>query len=148
MKTTERSGLDVRVDLPTGIADRIILRMNNSNDTWISVNWGGARIVQMDGFAVPVRVTPGDPIGTIPPLSTVEYHLYPGHDYFPENRAGARRISVVDRLVYDDEFNRITDSGNTPSLRLHLPYCTGATCGADDKWTMAWISGSVSRRVQ
>ena len=148
MQADETSGLDVRIDFPDGIADRLILRVNNPDATWMKVNWKEARIVQMNGFAIPVNVTPGNPIGSIPPYSTVEYHLFPGHDYFPENRQGARRVGVVDRLVYDDEFNRIADAGTAPSIRLHLPVCIDTNCDGENPWTMAEIRGSVQRRTQ
>jgi hypothetical protein len=148
LKAEEKSGLDVRIDLPDGIADRIILRVNNPESTWMKVNWNDARIVQMNGFAIPVNVAPSNPIGTIPPYSTVEYHLLPGHDYFPENRNGARRVGVVDRLVYDDEFNRIADTGVSPTIRLHLPVCASDTCDGENPWSMTEIRGAVQRRTQ
>lgn len=148
LQAEEKSGLDVRIDLPDGVADRIILRVNNPEATWMKVNWQDARIVQMNGFAIPVNVSPGNPIGTIPPYSTVEYHLLPGHDYFPENRNGARRVGVVDRLVYDDEFNRIADTGVSPTIRVHLPVCAAEACDGENPWSMAEIRSAVQRRTQ
>lgn len=141
----EMSGIQGEVDLPNGAADRLILRIDNSGDQWLYLDWSSATIVGLTGYAVPVDLRPSDPLSVIPPKSSVEYQAFPGHHYTPHGYFGHRRSGVERLIVFDADFARL-GSGR---LTFHLPVCRGAfsSCSSGgDAWSVATVTGTVRRR--
>jgi hypothetical protein len=148
----EQGTLPARIALPDGAADRLIVRLDNPGENWLSLNWEEARIVGLTGFAVPVRMKPSTPISSLPPRSSVEYHLFPAHYYQPEARYKQRRESVEFLLVYDTDFENIVANGVDPVLELFLPMCADskdACCvkcdNASTKWEMGHTKVKIAR---
>ena len=141
----DMSGIQGAVDLPDGAADRLILRVDNRGDQWLHLDWSRATIVGLTGFAFPADVKPGDPLGAIPPNSSVEYQAFPGHHYKPRGYFQHRRSGVERLLVFDADFAQL-GSGR---LVFHIPVCRGEFSGCSgpgQAWSEATISGTVQRR--
>jgi len=139
--------------LPFGPPDRIILRIDNDKDDWLYVNWDDAKIVGITGFAVPTTVVPANALGSIPPKSSVEYHVFPAQAYLPSGGLFDRRDGFNTLLVYDTDYDRMVENNDSPSLHLYVPVCQGdrSSCadGAEtgEGWSMSRLHGLV-RRIQ
>jgi len=143
--------INAKASLPNGAADRIIIRIDNDKEDWLHVNWGEAKIVGITGFAVPTKVKPGNPLDSIPPKSSVEYHVYPDHAYLPAGQLNQRRDGFSTLLVYDSDYNRMVASSQAPALSLYIPVCQGegTTCSGGSEtgegWAMSRLHGLVRR---
>ena len=141
-----------KVSLPDGAPDRLIVRVDNPENSWLHLRWGDAKIIGLTGFAVPVTTQPHNPLTALPPRSSVEYHLFPAHDYWPEGYYQNRRDGFAKLLVYDSDYERIAASKKAV-LELFVPTCRGgdSECNnADNKkaWRMAHINGTVRREAK
>lgn len=143
------------IALPDGAADRLIVRLNNAEDSWLHIRWADAKIVGVTGFAVPANTQPASPLSAIPPRSSVEYHLFPGHDYWPEGYYQNRRDGFSTLLVYDSDYDRVlNNSRKGATLELYVPSCRGDgldSCSGEDAegaWTMTYIRGLVEREMR
>ncbi len=147
LSSPDMSGIQGSIDLPNGAADRLILRVDNPDKTWLHLDWSGATIVGLTGFAFPTDLKPKNPLSTVPPRSSVEYHAFPGHNYTPRGQFMFRRSGVERLLVFDADFAKLGQSG---SLTFHIPVCRGDAQACEDSgesWSMATISGTVRRRL-
>jgi hypothetical protein len=144
-----------KIALPDGPADRLIVRVDNAEDSWLHIRWSDAKIVGITGFAVPAHTAPASPLGSIPPRSSVEYHLFPSHDYWPEGYYRNRRDGFSRLLVYDSDYDRVlnSDSRRGATMELYVPSCRGeavTSCSNKDEgaWGMTYIRGQVEREVR
>jgi hypothetical protein len=138
-----------KISLPDGAADRMIVRVDNTDNSWLHLRWSDAKIIGLTGFAVPVKTQPANPLTSVPPRSSVEYHLFPGHDYWPEGYYQNRRDGFATLLVYDSDYDRLINS-TKPVLELYVPTCRGDApkCSNDQStegWSMAYIKAAVVR---
>ena len=152
MTLTKTDNFSGKVSLPDGPADRLIVRVDNAENSWLHLRWADAKIIGLTGFAVPVKTQPHNPVTALPPRSSVEYHLFPAHDYWPEGYYQNRRDGFATLLVYDSDYDRFKGS-KSPDLDLYLPTCRGgpSQCSNDDDqtaWTMAHIHGTIRREAQ
>ncbi len=138
-----------KISLPYGAADRLIVRVDNADSQWLHLRWKEAKIIGLTGFAVPVTTQPSNPLTSVPPRSSVEYHLFPGHDYWPEGYYQNRRDGFSSLLVYDSDYDRLINS-KKPVLELYVPTCQGSASDCDNQakgWKMAHINATVRREA-
>ena len=51
-----------KISLPDGAADRLIVRVDNTDSSWLHLRWADAKIIGLTGFAVPVNTQPANPL--------------------------------------------------------------------------------------
>ena len=141
--------INAQFAFPSGPPDRVIVRVDNDKDDWLHIKWDDAKIVGITGFAIPTLVKPGNAINSIPPRSSVEYHIYPDQAYLPASQINQRRDGFSTLLVYDSDYDRMAASSQSPTINLYVPVCKGSNCQegseADQGWIMSNLQGQVRR---
>jgi hypothetical protein len=150
LKSQKTSDISAHMVLPNGPPDRLVVRIDNPEDGWLHVRWDEARIVGITGFAVPAQLKPSNPLSSIPPHSSVEYHLFPDHSYSPAGYQWARRDGFDKLVLFDNDYDRLISNSQTPRLSVYLPVCMGQhlECDPQSDNTKDWVMGSLSSKVE
>ncbi len=136
-----QTGLPVEygVEALDGRINGYSVRIRNTSEKIMEINWGAALIRQAEGYDVPVSIQPSTKISRVYPGGKVEYHLKAKHAYQVKER---RFKSIRDIWWQDvsDPWPPATKSVTLPVRFMETTECP--TCG----WQLAKIT--IKQRVQ
>lgn len=108
----------VTLGLPDGKPEYAVVRIENTTEKLLFIDWADARIRGPDRFEIPARVEPSSRLSYIHPGSMVEYHLYPVQHYRHPDTTGQRRSSLSKSLVPDHMFRKFSPYDVTVFLKV------------------------------